>query len=361
MSRTYDTLKKLNRVGLSPVGISLLFLSLTLALVNVLPASVIAQAPIEAEVDFFVQTDDPNRTFTIGDQITLRLEIHHPSDSRVVLPQVEQQWQAFTVIDQTAPETVDHGDGTATTSRNIVVALFEPGEYQTPPIIVTHRKPDGSIEELATPVIQIGIGSVLNEGDSDLRDLKSQLNLPEPSLWPWIIASVLGTILLLGALAGLLFWLYHRWRTQPALDQPLPAPILDTRPPEVIAYAELDRIEALNLPAKNRIKEHYTLVAACLRGYIEGRYQIPALERTTDELRAAFRKVQLPSNDTTGLTNLMTESDFVKFARYQPRGDEITALINNARRVVNATTAAAKAREAQETALTSPKMEEVKV
>ena len=319
----------------------LVIIALSLLAYGVRPLPLAAQADFDAEVEFFIQSDEPNPRFTVGDQITLRLEIIHPPNSRVVLPQLEEEaWQPFTIVDQTAPETVDNGDGTATTGRNIIVSLFQPGEYDTPSVVVTHRKPDGSIEDLGAPIIPITIVSILVEGDAELRDLKAQAALPVPAIWPWLLGGLLVAILLLGLLAGLAIWLYHRRQTQ-AEPELVPVPVFDTRPPEVIAHAELNRIQALELPAKNEIKEHYSLVALCLRRYIEGRYAIPAVEKTTMELRAAFREAAISHNDSTGLIKLMTESDFVKFARYRPQETRVNSLIDKAHAVVDMTTAAA--------------------
>jgi hypothetical protein len=308
-------------------------LSVIFLLLFTLPA--LAQSP-DANVEFFIKSPE-DKPITVGDQITLRLEITHPLDSRVALPQAEQQWQAFEVIDQTAPEVVDNGDGTATTSKDIVVTLFQPGQYETPDLIITHRKPDGAIEELATPIIPIQVTSVLTE-DLELRDLKPQAELPVPPLWPWVLAGLwLATVLaVLLTLAG--WWFYRRWQRRAVPAESAPAPIIDTRPPEVIAHAELDRIEALNLPAQHRIKEHYILVADCLRHYIEGCYEIPAPEQTTGELRNAFKKSEAPASDVTGFMRLLTESDLVKFARYIPQPADIYGLINKARAIVDATT-----------------------
>jgi hypothetical protein len=319
---------------LRPTLYVLFIISLTL-LLSTFTLPVAAQSP-DAKVEFFIKSP-ADKPITVGDQITLRLEITHPLDSRVALPQVERQWQAFEVIDQTAPEVVDNGDGTATTGKEIVVTLFQPGQYQTPDLVVTHRKPDGSIEELAAPVIPIQVTSILTE-DLALRDLKSQAELPVPPIWPWVLAGLWLAMVLavLLTLAGL--WLYRRWQGRPVPVALAPAPFIDTRPPEVIAHAELDRIEALNLPAQHRIKEHYILVAACLRRYIEGRYEIPALEQTTGELRDAFRKSEAPMRDVSGFMSLLTESDLVKFARYIPQPADVYGLINKARTIVDVTT-----------------------
>jgi hypothetical protein len=310
-------------------------LLLTLFL-SLFPSPILAQSPPDANVEFFIKSPK-DKAITVGDQITLRLEVTHPLDSRVVLPQVEKQWQAFEVIDQTAPKVVDNGDGTATTSKDIVVTLFQPGQYETPDLVVTHRKPDGSIEELATPIIPIQVTSVLTE-DLALRDLKSQAELPVPPLWPWVLAGLwLATVLaVLLTLAG--WWFYRRWQRRAVPAELAAAPTIDTRPPEVIAHTELDRIEALDLPAQHRIKEHYILVAACLRHYIEGRYEIPAPEQTTGELRDAFRKSEIPMRNVSGFMSLLAESDLVKFARYIPQPADIYGLINKARAIVDATT-----------------------
>lgn len=303
-----------------------------LALLLARPA--LAQPP-DAEVDFYIESPGPDTPLTVGDRITLRLAVRHPVDSRVVLPQLEQQWESFEVVEQTPPVTVDNQDGTATTSKDIVVALFEPGEYQTPPLVVTHRRLEGPVEELAAPVVSLKITSVLTE-DTTLRDLKPQAELPVPPVWPWVVGGLLLTILLTGLLAGAGLWLYDR-RRQRQVAVPAPAALFDARPPHVIALAELDRIDGLNLPAQNRIKEHYTLVADCLRRYIEGRYALPALEQTTDELRAAFRNSTVPMRDVAGFMSIFAESDLVKFARYHPQDGDILGLTGRARAVVQAT------------------------
>jgi len=289
---------------------------------------------------------------TVGDPIRLRLEVNHPADSTVELPLLGTEWDGFEVIEQTELETIDNEDGTATSGQDIVITLFEPGQFQTPPLVVTHHKADGSTEELAAPLISVRITSVLTDV-AYLRDIKPQAELPEPSIWPLVTGSLLTTLLLTGLLAGAALWLYHRWRTRPAPAE-IPLSVIDTRPPEVIALAELDRIEAMNLPTQNRIKEHYSLVANCLRFYIEGRYNIPALEQTTTELRAAFRRSTISMQDVAAFMTIFSESDLVKFARYNPSLDEINSLVGRARTVVEVTTSVSET-----TALPAPEPEVV--
>jgi hypothetical protein len=273
---------------------------------------------------------------TVGDPVTLLLAVRHPLDTEVLLPVWDRELGGVEVLSQTAPQTVNNDNVSATTSQEIVVAVFAPGEYQIAPLTITQRRPDGSVSELQTPAISLAVSSVLTD-DLNLRDLKPQATLPEPPLWPWLVGGVWLAVLLTTVLAGSGWWIYQRWFKKPVGPIP-PLTQLDPRPPEVIAQAELDWIERLNLPAQNRLKEHYSLVTNCMRRYIEGRYGLPALERTTDELRTGFKAARTPTQNTTRFLNLFFEGDLVKFARYRPQPDDVAALIPEARRIVDDTT-----------------------
>jgi hypothetical protein len=292
---------------------------------------------LDADVNFYALPLKEDKPYQVGDRITLRLEVKHPVGSQLEMFPLQEEWGDFEVVDQTVWKTVENDDGSATTGRDIIVTLFEPGQYQTPSLVLEHKKPDGSVEELGAPVIRLNVESVLVEGDEELRDIKPQAILPVPPIWPLVLAGLAAGLLVIGAAVGGGLWLYHRWRRQELMPE-LPLPMIDARPPEVIAYAELERIETLNLPANAQFKEHYSLVADCLRRYIEGRYQIPALDRTTTELREAFRTAPAPADGIRAFINLFKESDLVKFARFHPSLEEAYTLINRAREIVRITT-----------------------
>jgi hypothetical protein len=310
------------------LAIVLLFLTAGVAL---------AAQPPDADVDFYAVESPEGELFTVGDPITLRLEVRHPTASQVELPVLDAEWGQFEVVSQTGQDTVTNGDGTATTRKDIVVTLFEPGSFQTPPLIVNHTTANGQPEELGAPVIPLKIDSILIEGDTELRDLKDQAELPVPPLWPLFLAGVVIAAAVIGGgyLAGQ--WAYNRWwRKQPI--ELAPQPVIDTRPPELIALTELERIEAMNLPAREQFKEHYSLVTDCLRDYIERRYHIPALEQTTPELRRAFAHAPIPDDIARKFTEMFTHSDLVKFARYKPEANAAYLLLPDARDIVQTTT-----------------------
>jgi len=313
-------------------------IAIVVLLLSLFSLTVVAQIP-EAEVEFYIQSRTTENSLTVGDQLTLRLDVVHPVNSRIALPQVDRDWGSFQVIDQTAPETTDQGNGTAITHKDIIVTIFQPGIYKTPSLVVTHRKPNGDIEDLASPVVQVKYSTVITDSeDLEIRDLKGQAYLAEPIIWPWIVVS----ILLVTAVILLSIWLIWRFVfKKPEVDvetEPEPEPFIDPRPPEIIAYDELNRIADLKLPEHDQVKEHYSLVSDCIREYIENRYDISALEQTTNEINYAMRKGSLSISHISAFIQLLSESDLVKFAKHKPDQTDIINLIGQARTVVDLTT-----------------------
>jgi hypothetical protein len=297
----------------------------------------LAQSP-DAEVNFYPVPPADNASFTVGDPITLRLEVIHPTGSTVELPLLDKEWGDFEVISQTGQDTVPNENGTSTTRKDIVVTSFAPGQYETPPLLVTHRQADGTAEELARPGHPLTVASVLVEGDENLRDLKPQAELPEPPLWPFILLGLLLAMVIAAALYWAGRWAYRRWGPKAPAEAASPV-FVDTRPPEVIALTELNRIEALDLPGQALLKEHYSLVTECLRGYIEGRYRLPALEQTTDELQSSLRRQpEIATEVRDNFVRMFRRGDLVKFARFRPAVADAYSFLNEARLMVEITT-----------------------
>ncbi len=279
----------------------------------------------------WVVGEAPDDGWTVGDPIPLRLEATFPPDLSVVLPELPPQWGPFEVREQTLLPPTDNGDGTRTLVRQVTVTLWEPGEHPTPPLTVQYRDTAGELHQIPVPTTTLTIVSVLTEDDLEKRDLKPQASLPRPPLWPWVVGG-----LFLAGVTGLLAWrLLTHLRRRPA---PAPAPLVaDPRPPHEIAYQELDRIAALDLPARGELKRHYTLIADCIRAYVHGRYRVPALDQTTGELLAALRGHPDARQHVGLFRSLLDEADLVKFARHRPGIAQARAALDQARHIVDVT------------------------
>ena len=118
---------------------------------------------------------------------------------------------------------------------------------------------------------------------------------------PWIIGGVA-----LALAVALAFWLLARARREPAA-QPTPPP---PTPPHEVALADL---RVLRQRADLDDKAYYSRLDHILRRYLEDRYGVPALERTSGEVTALLRDRDLP--DVAELSDLLSQVDLVKFAR----------------------------------------------
>lgn len=309
-----------------------LFLGLLVACLMHPPVSVHAQAnpnPVRIE---WVVGDAPEGGWTVGDPIPLSLRATYPASLTVILPQLPETWGAAEVSQQRLVEPIDNGDGTSTAIRELTLTLWTPGEHKAPPLEVRYRDADDQMHQVPAPPLSITLVSVLEEGETEKRDLKPQISLPRPPAWPWLVGG-----LSLAALLGSVGWvlltrLRRRARPHSAAEQ-----FIDLRPSHEIAYSELDRIATLNLPARGEPKRHYTLIADCLRTYVQGRYDIPALDRTTAELLASFRQARVDRGHTRLFRELLAEADLVKFARFEPLVDQAQAAIARARHIVDVT------------------------
>ena len=255
----------------------------------------------------------PEGRLTVGDSIRLTLVVTHPAGYQVILPVVAPAWGDFTVVSQSPATTTAsqyhaaaftaNSDGTETTTATIDARLFQPGAFHTPPLEVSVTDGRGGLQKVTAAPVAVTIASVLQKSDSELRDIKPQAALPIATVWPWLAAGLAAV----AALAGLIVW-----RTRRRLRV-----TVDNRLPHEVALDGLTLIEGLRLPEQGRFKEHYTFVSDTVRTYVERRYGVPALERTTGEIRPDLARVDLSSEVTTALIAFLQASDLVKFSDHR--------------------------------------------
>lgn len=295
-------------------------LLLFLALILVGPVLAQSSEPIAATLIV------PDGEFTVGDPIELTLAVSHPAGYQVIMPEIAAEWGDFVVQSQSPPVTVEQDDGTEITSQIIDARLFAPGTFETPPLTITVTDGAGQVSEITAQSIPVNITSVLVEEDTELRDIKPQAELPYINLLPWIVA---GLVIVL--VAASIYLLVRRRRTRQILAA------IDNRLPHEVALDELDRIEGLALPDAGRFKQHYTLVSDCMRIYMERRFDVPMMEKTTAEIQASLKEIDLHSAVAGQYMSLLDISDLVKFSKYTPEVASAHSLLTSARRIVQAT------------------------
>ncbi len=256
---------------------------------------------------------------TVGDPLQMTATVTHPTGYLVIPPDVGPEWGAFTIAGQTPPQTADNGDGTATTTITFDARLFAPGAYTTPPLQLSVTDGAGQLVDVFAPPVDVAISSVLVEGDTELRDIKPQAELPGGTLLPWLIGG--GLALAAGAL-----FLWWRRRPEPVT--------VDNRLPGQLALDHLAAIEAQNLPQAGHYQTYYTQVADTVRTYLAAVYAIPVLERTTGEIRDDLAQAGVSGTLRAQIVNFLQDSDLVKFANFTPDIESAAELLSDARQIV---------------------------
>jgi len=160
--------------------------------------------------------------------------------------------------------------------------------------------------------------------DSLMNALKGPIDIKAPyeapitfkEIAPWIFGVLLA--------AGLIFLILYALRKRRNNIPFFMIPQKPKEPAHIIALRELDRIKEEKIWQQGKTKHYYSLLTNVLREYIENRYDIPALEQTSEETISAFRmKGSLVDEKSfDNLKRILGNADLVKFAKYEPLPDE---------------------------------------
>jgi hypothetical protein len=177
------------------------------------------------------------------------------------------------------------------------------------------------------------------EGQFDptqFRDIKGPVELPAAASRRWMMwgGGALAAVLLC-AVAVIV------WRR---LRRPGPQPVAQ---PHEWAFDRLRELIDAQLVEQGRTQEFFYGLSEITRVYIELRFGLMAPERTTEEFLAeAKESTALPSAHKAKLAEFLQACDMVKFARYEPKNEEIEGAFNAARDFVDQTRPAAGPAEA---------------
>jgi len=129
---------------------------------------------------------------------------------------------------------------------------------------------------------------------------------------PWLLVGLL-------ALFAVLFarWLLRRWNNRTVEEPLVQAPEALLLPAHLTALEALNRLKAEEGWTQGRAKEVQAEASLVLRTYLEGRFGLPAAERTTQEIAQLLPMSAVPKAWHDRLLTGLTQADVVKFAKGQ--------------------------------------------
>ena len=248
----------------------------------------------------FQATLDTN-AILIGQQIKFSLkcsdlnsEINWPILTDSILNGIE-------IIKFSKIDTIYNKDTSITYYQEFIITAWDSGAYYIPPIKLNNN--------LVSEGFLLNVFSIdIKESDS-LKDIKEQIEAEFSLLdyWIWIL------VLLIVLLGIYLFNKFFNKSNQTATTKKVVIKIA----PNIIATNALDKLEKKKLWQEGKIKEYYSEISEILRTYIDSRFNIIALELTTEEIINKISK-NISSESTKELRTLLLRSDLAKFAKSKP-------------------------------------------
>ena len=270
----------------------------------------------------------------IGDQIKMFFKLDKPTGVKVEFPTVgDSIAKKIQVLNRSAVDTVKSANGkTETLVQAYTITCFDSGHYYIPNYWfkfnyagIADSTPSNS---LRLQVLTMAIDTT--RGPADIK-----MPYDAPVTLKEVMPYILGVILIGAILFFILYSIRRKKQNRPIFS----FPERPREPAHVIALRELDRIKSEKLWQRGKIKEYYSEITEALRTYIENRFNIPAMEQTSDETIAVFkyRRDLLNEKSFDNLGQILFLSDMVKFAKYTPLPDDHNVTLVNAYFFINET------------------------
>jgi hypothetical protein len=266
--------------------------------------------------DVVVSAKLDTNAMLIGDHVGLTLKYTGPANSQVLWPFLPDTiLGSITIIGRGKIDTVLTADKKGVTySQELNVTCYDSGFYTVPSIPFRYRMlPDTSSRIAQTTMMLLAVHTVKVDTTQAIKPIIGPLKVPITfrEMLPWILAAL--AVLLL--IAGLIWYLNKRRKKQPVFVLK-PKVVLS---PKEAALREIEKLRMKKLWQAGRVKEYHSELTEILRKYIEGRFQVPALEQTSSEISESLsNQAGCPKQALDRLSHLLVLADMVKFAKVQP-------------------------------------------
>lgn len=247
----------------------------------------------------------------IGDQTHVKIKAVVPENVEVQLP-----YFSDTIIDKLEILNISPIDTVIENnlryiSQEYLVTSFDSGWYSIPEQNFVIRKNDFDDTLYSKPVYFGVMTMPLDTANANaIADIKAPIEAPITvrEALPYAGGGI-GILLIL----FLAYVLYMRYAKKQPVFVKKEKP---KEPAHIIAFRDLDKLKEEKLWQQGKNKEYYSELTDIIRTYIENRYEIQAMEMTTDEIIHEVMAAGVFDKELKDqLFDTLTRADFVKFAK----------------------------------------------
>ena len=240
---------------------------------------------------------------------------------------VQAEQAPIDVVRDFVLDTISIKNGIKELEARLLLTSFDSGYYKLP--LMVALTPQGDTIYLDSPFLDV-TNIQIDTADFVMHPIKGQMRYPITfkELLPWI---ALGLVLIA---AAYLLYRYIKYRRE---NKDFFGKSVIKDPPHIIALRALDKLRSEKLWQNGKEKLFYTGITDTLREYIEARYKVSAMEKTSGEIMQSLQDKDIEEKYYRELDELFKTADLVKFAKYIPQVHENEEAIPVAVRFVNST------------------------
>ena len=290
-------------------------------------ASLVATAAAQS-VTVDAKTD--SSVIVIGNWFRYSLDVKHPASTNLVLPQLKDSIGRFTIVREESLIVSRSGD-TLTEHKEFFLSAYEPGRLTIPAIEFAYRNgTDTTRQSVFSNQIGITVTGVEVDTAQGIKDVKEPLRLP--LTWKEI-SLYTGIVVLLAAIIYAVYYFRKKFKKKPQDEKVIVPP----RAAHIVAFEKLHALEDQRLWQQGEVKAFYSAATEIVREYFERRFEILALEMTTDEVIDQLRTKSGDTGTLRDIAVLLSDADLVKFAKHVPIPSECESVIPAARDIIDRT------------------------
>lgn len=279
------------------------------------------------ETKVSVKAELSNAFITVGDPVDYTITVRYDPAYQVLTVPPLPPSDIFHVkkIDEFKREE----SGFSVMGRKITLTAFRVGEFIIPPVAIEYRTPAGEGGTISAQAIYLTVKSVAEgKPQQDIRGLKSVAKISRK----WIGFLIVAGIFILIALAA---WLIFRKIKSGALSRMVSGPPMTA---EQRALYDLNTLFDSDLLRRGKVKEYYLRLSEILRIYFESRFQVLAVESTTDEILALLRTKEIDAPLREKIAEVLQAADLAKFAKWVPQPVEIVQMNKKSKEIIEEAT-----------------------
>ena len=273
----------------------------------------------DAQVTFLRGRTDAD-TIVVGQPFDYQLSLTIPKDYFVEWKQFgDTLSKSIDVINVEDIKTtaINNSDNVIMT-QNLTLTSFDTGYVYVPEIAITYSKnlQDSIRYTLRTDEKELYVTTVAVDTTEAFRPIKGVMRqgFTAKEVFPWVALAII-----IAGVVYLIIYLKKHKKTKEVVVEEKKKPTIPAIITARAKLAEMKDNEVWNTP---KTKDYYTDLTDIAREYLEGQFEIDAIEMTTDEIMDAVNQLNLSNLTKSKLQDTLTTADLVKFAKANPSAEQ---------------------------------------